>query len=105
MRIITAIASILIIIGALNWGLYGISKIDIVENLFGGWKNRFGRIVYILIGIAGLYSLLYVIFAWNYELTKNKTCSCGMFLFFVNFTWRVPFLSFFSSCCGAANCL
>ena len=30
MRIITAIASILIIIGALNWGLYGISKIDIV---------------------------------------------------------------------------
>ncbi|HAS92804.1 MAG TPA: DUF378 domain-containing protein, partial [Clostridiales bacterium] len=35
MRIITAIASILIIIGALNWGLYGLSKIDIVENLFG----------------------------------------------------------------------
>lgn len=65
MRIITAIASILIIIGALNWGLYGISKIDIVENLFGGWKSKFGRIVYILIGIAGLYSLLYVIFAWD----------------------------------------
>jgi uncharacterized membrane protein YuzA (DUF378 family) len=63
MRIITAIASILIILGALNWGLYGISKIDIVESLFGGWKNKFGRIVYILIGIAGLYSLLYVIFA------------------------------------------
>jgi hypothetical protein len=63
MRILTAIASILIIIGALNWGLYGISKIDIVENLFGGWKTKLGRIVYILIGIAGLYSLLYVIFA------------------------------------------
>ena len=65
MRILTAIASILIIIGALNWGLYGISKIDIVENLFGGWKNKLGRIIYILIGIAGLYSLLYVIFAWG----------------------------------------
>lgn len=63
MRIITAIASILIIIGALNWGLYGIAKIDIVENFFGGWKNKFGRLIYILIGIAGLYSLLYVIFA------------------------------------------
>lgn len=63
MKIITAIASILIIIGALNWGLYGISKIDIVECLFGGWKNKIGRIVYLLIGIAGLYSLLYVIFA------------------------------------------
>lgn len=63
MRIITAIASILIIIGALNWGLYGLAKIDIVENFFGGWNNKFGRVLYILIGIAGLYSLLYVIFA------------------------------------------
>jgi uncharacterized membrane protein YuzA (DUF378 family) len=63
MRIISAIASILIIIGALNWGLYGISKIDIVENFFGGNKSTLGRIIYILIGIAGLYSLLYVIFA------------------------------------------
>jgi len=62
MKIITAIASILIVIGALNWGLYGISKIDLVENLFGGWKNPVGRIFYILIGIAGLYTLLYVIF-------------------------------------------
>lgn len=63
MRIITAIASILIIIGALNWGLYGLSKIDIIENFFGGWKSKLGRIMYILIGIAGLYALLYVIFA------------------------------------------
>lgn len=63
MKIITAIASILIIIGALNWGLYGIAKIDIVECLFGGVKNKIGRIIYLLIGIAGLYSLLYVIFA------------------------------------------
>ncbi|WMJ75794.1 MULTISPECIES: DUF378 domain-containing protein [unclassified Sedimentibacter] len=63
MRILTAIASILIIIGALNWGLYGLSKIDIIENFFGGWKNKFGRMLYILIGLAGLYSLLYVIFA------------------------------------------
>jgi len=55
MKIITAIASILIIIGALNWGLYGLAKIDIVENFFGGWKNKCGRIIYILIGIAGLY--------------------------------------------------
>ncbi|MGB4438391.1 MAG: DUF378 domain-containing protein [Sedimentibacter sp.] len=63
MKIIAAIASILIIIGALNWGLYGIAKIDIIENFFGGWNNKIGRIVYILIGVAGLYSLLYVIFA------------------------------------------
>lgn len=63
MKIITAIASILIIIGALNWGLYGLAKIDIVNNFFDGWDSKLGRIIYILIGVAGLYSLLYVIFA------------------------------------------
>jgi len=63
MKIITAIASILIVIGALNWGLYGISKIDLVENFFGGQKSPIGKSIYTLIGIAGLYSLFYVIFA------------------------------------------
>ncbi len=63
MKIITAIASILILIGALNWGLYGLTKMDIVDNFFGGWKNPIGRAIYILIGLAGLYSLFYVIFA------------------------------------------
>lgn len=62
MKIITAIASILILIGALNWGLYGLSKIDLVDSLFGGVKNPIGRAIYILIGLAGLYSLIYVIF-------------------------------------------
>jgi uncharacterized membrane protein YuzA (DUF378 family) len=62
MKIITAIASILIVVGALNWGLYGISKIDLIENFFGGWDNIIGRILYILIGVAGLYTLFYVIF-------------------------------------------
>lgn len=74
MKIIAAIASILIIIGALNWGLYGIAKIDIIENFFGGWNNKIGRIVYILIGVAGLYSLLYVIFAWSNK--KHAWAAC-----------------------------
>nr|WP_312577901.1 DUF378 domain-containing protein [Sedimentibacter sp.] len=63
MKIITAIASILILVGALNWGLYGLTKMDIVDNFFGGWKSSVGRAIYILIGLAGLYSLFYVIFA------------------------------------------
>lgn len=63
MGIITAIASILIVIGALNWGLYGIAKIDLIDNFFGGLKSPVGKILYILIGLSGLYTLLYVIFA------------------------------------------
>ncbi|HBB28444.1 MAG TPA: DUF378 domain-containing protein [Clostridiales bacterium] len=62
MRLITAIASILIILGSLNWGLYGFFKMDLIENYFGGLKKPIGRALYILIGLAGVYSLLYIIF-------------------------------------------
>jgi uncharacterized protein len=61
MRLITALASILIVIGALNWGLYGLFGIDLIEKFFGGKNKLVGRILYILIGLAGLYSLLYII--------------------------------------------
>lgn len=63
MRLITAIASILLIIGAINWGLYGAFGIDLIDRFFGGTKNPVGRILYILIGLSGLYTLFYVIFS------------------------------------------
>ncbi len=62
MRLITAIASILIILGALNWGLYGLFKIDLIDNFFGGVDKPIGRALYVIIGLAGVYSLLYIIF-------------------------------------------
>ena len=42
------------IIGAINWGLIGIFKFNLVEFLFGGmgWLTR---LIYILVGISGLY--------------------------------------------------
>ncbi|QSX07046.1 DUF378 domain-containing protein [Sedimentibacter sp. zth1] len=61
MRLITALASILIVIGALNWGLYGLFGIDLIDKFFGGKNKLVGRILYILIGLAGIYSLLYII--------------------------------------------
>ncbi len=63
MKILTAIASILIVIGALNWGLYGLTNVDLIEKFFGGLKNPIGKALYTLIGLAGLYSLIYIIFA------------------------------------------
>lgn len=62
MKIITSIASVLIVLGALNWGLYGITGIDLVNKFFGGLKNPAGRAVYVLVGLAGVYSLFYVLF-------------------------------------------
>lgn len=44
----------LVIIGALNWALVGILKFDLVAFLFGN-LSWISRIIYILVGISGLY--------------------------------------------------
>ncbi|NLL69932.1 MAG: DUF378 domain-containing protein [Epulopiscium sp.] len=51
------LALLLIIIGALNWGLIGFFQFDLVATLFGGMSSWLSRIVYALVGLAGLYSL------------------------------------------------
>lgn len=55
------IALILSIIGSINWGLVGIFKFDLVAWLFGGQTAILSRIVYALVGLAGLWciTLLY----------------------------------------------
>lgn len=63
MKLLTAIASILLLVGALNWGLYGLFKFDLVKRLFGGYNNPVSRIIYVLIGLAGIYALVYIFFA------------------------------------------
>ena len=46
----------LVIVGALNWGLIGLFNFDLVAALFGK-MSMLSRIVYSLVGIAGLYAL------------------------------------------------
>lgn len=50
-------ALVLVIIGALNWGLIGLFRFDLVATLFGGQASMLSRIVYSLVGIAGAYSI------------------------------------------------
>ncbi|MFC4411334.1 DUF378 domain-containing protein [Chungangia koreensis] len=50
-------ALVLTIIGALNWGLIGLFQFDLVASLFGGQDSILSRIVYTLVGIAGLINL------------------------------------------------
>ena len=52
------IALALVIIGAVNWGLIGFFSFDLVKVLFGD-MSLLSRIVYALVGVAGLYSLSY----------------------------------------------
>lgn len=51
------LALILMIIGSLNWGLIGLLGFDLVATLFGGPATLLSRIIYSLVGIAGLYSI------------------------------------------------
>lgn len=56
MRTLDAIALILVVIGAINWGLIGFFRFDLVSTLFG-INSSLTRIVFALVGIAGLYAL------------------------------------------------
>jgi uncharacterized membrane protein YuzA (DUF378 family) len=53
-------ALILMIVGALNWLLVGLFRFDLVANLFGGQTALLSRLVYSLVGAAGLYSLSFL---------------------------------------------
>ena len=57
MNVVQKIALVLTIIGAINWGLVGVFQFDLVAALFGGQDAILSRIVYSLVGIAGLINL------------------------------------------------
>ena len=57
MRILDRIALILTIIGALNWGSIGLFQFDIVAWICGGQSSLLSRIIYTVVGIAGLWCI------------------------------------------------
>lgn len=56
MRTIQVIALVLVIIGAINWGLIGLFDFNLVALIFGGAESMLTKVVYILVGISGLLS-------------------------------------------------
>ncbi|AYD41084.1 DUF378 domain-containing protein [Clostridium fermenticellae] len=59
MKSLDTTALIFIIIGAINWGLIGFFKFDLIASLFGT-MSTLSRIIYALVGISGLYSLSFL---------------------------------------------
>jgi uncharacterized membrane protein YuzA (DUF378 family) len=53
-RTIEWVALILVVVGAINWGLVGLLQFDLVAALFGGQDAPLSRIVYALVGVAGI---------------------------------------------------
>lgn len=56
-KIVDRIALVLVIIGALNWGSIGLFRFDCVAAIFGGQLAVWSRIIYTLVGIAGLWCI------------------------------------------------
>ncbi len=57
MSVITNIALVLVIIGALNWGSIGLFNYDIVAALSGGTTSLIARIIFTLVAVAGLWCI------------------------------------------------
>lgn len=57
MRTIHRIALVLIIIGAINWGLIGFFRYDLISSIFGGETTAISRVIYALVGLSGLICL------------------------------------------------
>ena len=55
MKTLDVVAAGLVIVGALNWGLVGVAKFNLVTALFG--NTILSSIVFTLVGLAGVYQL------------------------------------------------
>lgn len=73
MKTLDVIAATLLVIGGLNWGLVGLLGFDLVAAIFGE-MSLLSRVVYILVGLSGLYQALSVKAIqqrWNLAVARN----------------------------------
>ena len=56
MKIIKWIATLLMVVGAINWGLVGIWDFNLVNAIFGSW-SWLETTVYVLVGLSGLWGI------------------------------------------------
>lgn len=71
-NIIDKLSLLFVIIGAINWGLFGLFNFNLVAaifNLFGDASSILQRIIYILVGVAGV-NLSYLIYKTKFKQMK-----------------------------------
>ena len=66
MHIAKRVAFVLVIIGGLNWGIYGVTGYNVVELVFGTFP-MIENIVYVLVGLSALFMLF----------KRHKACCCS----------------------------
>ena len=63
MKYLDVIAAVLLVIGGLNWGLYGLFQVDLVNQLFG--NSALSSIIYILVGASAFYQVIGLRGIWS----------------------------------------
>jgi uncharacterized membrane protein YuzA (DUF378 family) len=58
MKFFKVVMLLLVVVGALNWGLIGFFDYNLVHHLFGSLHHSIEKMIYILVGFAGLYVLV-----------------------------------------------
>lgn len=71
MKILQKIALVFTIIGAINWGLIGLFDFNLVTTLFG-MDSIITRIIYVLIGIAGIINIALLFEDWDHDVVTRK---------------------------------
>jgi uncharacterized protein len=57
MKTLNLVSLVLLIVGGLNWLLVGLFEWDLVGGLTGGMDSPIAKVVYILVGLAAIYSI------------------------------------------------
>lgn len=71
MKYLKQVTYIFLIIGGLNWGIYGIAKYDVIDVLFGNLP-MIANIIYVLVGLSAVYVILN-----KYVLCDCSNCCSG----------------------------
>ena len=77
MKSLNIITLILVIVGALNWGLMGLFQVDLVATIFGGPQTALSRIIYILVGLSGVYQLIPLINALSSDVENPQNVTAA----------------------------
>ena len=55
MKTLDILAAVLLVVGGLNWGLWGAFQFDLVAAIFGGNTALLSKLIYVVVGLAAMY--------------------------------------------------
>ena len=58
MKSLDILAAVLLVVGGLNWGLWGILEFDLVATIFGGNTAILSKVIYSVVGLAAIYQAI-----------------------------------------------